>query len=305
VKFRFAAVVAAAALAASACAGPANKVATGDNKPATNSEKPATNEKPAPAALSAAEIVAASLEKTASVTTMEFEGKMSLPGPDGRILDTTLKGAVDNAKPLFVIEVDLATLLPDMPGGGGGKMLEIFDGKMLYVQFPEFMAEQMGGKRWMKIDPAALGDLAGFDLQAMLDQVRNADPTASFKAMLGAIDGERIVKIGTETVRGAQTTHLRATIDAAAALATVPQEVRDSVAQFLGDQDIVIDVWIDDDGLPRRMAYDFDFSKVPAAPKEMAGIMHFEMDIVSVGKPVEATIPAPSETVDFSELVNG
>jgi hypothetical protein len=122
--------------------------------------------------------------------------------------------------------------------------------------------------------------------------------------MLGGV-GDGVTDEGTEEVRGVETTHFAGSFTMRDALEEVPEDQRASVEALFGsgqlggdllDTEIPVDVFVDDDGLVRRMEMVMDFGAlggvdVPALTMAM-DLFDFGADI-SVAPPTgcDETLP--------------
>ena len=134
----------------------------------------------------------------------------------------------------------------------------IIDGLTFYTRSPLFDQALPAGKRWLKIDLDAIGKQAGFDVGALMTQGAGQDPTQVL-AYLKAASGD-VSRVGSEAVRGVPTTHYKATIDFRKMPDSAPADqraaVRRSIEQLIelsGASTAPIEVWIDEDGLARRL----------------------------------------------------
>ena len=96
----------------------------------------------------------------------------------------------------------------------------------------------------------------GFSDLASLSQGQN-DPTAQLEYLRGISDAE---EVGTEQVAGVETTHYSGTVDLDAAYDRLPDDTRGELKQAIaqarkqfGHGAMPVDVWVDGDGLLRRM----------------------------------------------------
>ena len=278
--FRWAAVAAALSLISlAACGGAASKSAA-PASPATTS----TTAAPTPL-----QLVLASSKRVADSHTMHFAMTMGMAG--GSI---TADGAVDAAAPLMTMTMDMGTLLPAAARKAGTTVSAILNDQAMYMQMPGLAAEA-GGKHWIRLDLASVGVDKLFG--SLAEQVRNADPSKALNYFDGARD---VTVVGPEDVRGVPTTHYRVTIDVQAALAKMPESVRSAMAPALAQLPATMpgEVWLDGDGLPRRVAYDISIPAGTAAPMTL----HFSMDLFDFGQPVSVSIPADSDVVDAGAL---
>ena len=193
---------------------------------------------------------------------------------------------------------------------GDGKMEVVFDGLVFYVGFPQGSAieEELGeGKRWMRIDLEQIGEEAGVDLGALMRL--NQSPIDQLRLLYAASDS--VEELGTEEVRGVETTRYRAQVDFGRALdATLDEsglegEEREALERQLRslkdesglDAPIPIDLWLDGDGLLRRLVLDL------AAPEgqELAMTMTMTMELYDFGVEVDVEAPAPGTYVDLTD----
>lgn len=164
----------------------------------------------APSESTALDLILASAGRAADAKTSRFEFTMSISGPNGP-LNLTATGASDSSVPLMSLDMDMASIIPGTPPGGA-TVSTVFDGKAVYMRFPEELAAGLpGGKRWARIDLAALSSQAGIDVAALSAQFNSSDPLANIALLTGAA-GE-VTEVGTEDVRGISTRHLRMTVD--------------------------------------------------------------------------------------------
>ena len=292
-KRRTAALLVVGALVLGACKGSTTTSGSGGSDKKTTKAEQKNDQAP-----EAVDFVLASATTSAEFKTVHFEMRMTMPGPDGRTLNVTMTGGVDTEAPLMVMNMDLGSMLGEEMGSGNVQML--FDGEALYMQMPEALPEA-GGKRWMRLDLSALGADPSFG--ELLTQLQSADPRNNWAQLEGVKEAE---ELGTEDIRGVSTRHFRVKIDVTDALAEMPAEAKAAFAEVYGDtKELEADVWIDDDGTIRRMAMDIDLSKanLPELEGVPTGAIHMEMDFFDYDRPVEAKIPAASETFDFSEMM--
>jgi hypothetical protein len=147
----------------------------------------------------------------------------------GESFDITASGVVDAAAEQMQMEMDMGALFDQLgestgeavPPGLTGTMEMVADGSTFYMRAPMF--SMLGVDGWISMTPEDLGTTAealglgagAYDFTQMLESLRG-------------VDGEPEV-VGQEEVRGVETTHYRASIDLARALAEVPADQRDEV----------------------------------------------------------------------------
>lgn len=139
---------------------------------------------------------------------------------------------------------------------------------------------QLPGSGWVSVD---LGDAAGPFADALGDLAAQ-DPRAPFDALRDV--SSEVAEVGREDVGGVATTRYRLTLDVQELLgdATLP-----GGAPQLGTTDL--DVWVDDEGLLRRMSYGLDD---PAAGELV-------IDVVIAYEDVTVEAPPADDVTSFDE----
>ena len=189
----------------------------------------------------------------------------------------------------------------NMPGVAGGFEMEmILDGSVMYMRSP--MLSQSSGldTDWISMD---LEELApGFSDLASLSQGQN-DPTAQLEYLRGISDAE---EIGTEQVAGVETTHYSGTVDLDAAYDRLPDDARVELKQAIaqarkqfGHGAMPVDVWIDGDGLLRRMTISLESGGNSAVDFGM----EMTMEIPEYGIAMDLPIPKDGDVTDVSDLL--
>jgi len=257
--------------------------------------------------------VAEAAQNTAQISTMHMSmrGTMSVPGLDAPVA-MTARGGFDNERKLGSMTMDMSdfakaaagTKLADPKLWRGEQVFDFGRHPILYMRFP-FMTQSLpGNKQWIRIDLQLVGEAMGMDFSQLM-QGTQSNPAQQLD-YLRAVSGD-LKEIGTEQVRGIQTTHYRATVDLRKYPELVPEDQREStqatidqLVKLTGLTTYPVDVWVDSKQLVRRMAFDQSF-------KTGAGKMSMQMsvDYFDFGKPVEVLIPPRSQTADFSELIKG
>ena len=151
-----------------------------------------------------------------------------------------------------------------------GRMEFVFDGLVYYMRLPEGV-EELGalGDKWLKLDLEKVDDEMAIDLGAL--QQTNQNPAQLMQFLRGASDD--IEELGQEDVRGVETTRYRATLDLdeaverGAEVGEFSDEMREQLQAEVermkvqtGFETLPVDVWIDENGLVRRMQMDFGFA---------------------------------------------
>ena len=176
----------------------------------------------------------------------------------------------------------------------GGDMETAFEGTTVYVRGPEGFGDVFGTDTpWISFDFVRAGASAtGVDMGGLSGL--NGDPTQGLALLKGASDD--IEELGTEDVRGVETTHYRATIDIERAFreqgeVTDPDQF-ERFLDTLGATTIPVDVWIDDEGRVRRQSYEHS---VPG------GKATATMELYDFGTDEPIELPSPEEVTDVTD----
>ncbi|MEX0990942.1 MAG: hypothetical protein WD004_01540 [Actinomycetota bacterium] len=241
--------------------------------------------------------------------TISMEGMGGFPGSDtgdGAGMSFTGHAEVDEANDLgkFTMEIPFA-----------GQMEMIQDGDVTYMKSAMFSGF-LGGdasKPWVKMDMSELGPEYG-DVSSLGGGSNN--PADMFAALQGVTDD--LQDMGTETIDGVETTHYAGTVDLQKAMEQVPESERAELEQSyagleaqLGGFTMPFDVWVDGDGLVRRVAFTFDLSNLGGelAATPVPGMqdlkMVMTMDLYDYGVPVDIQIPPADQVSDIGDMGGG
>ncbi|GEM_PF-1411981 len=195
-----------------------------------------------------------------------------------------------------------------------GKLQAIVDydgGLVVYMKVPDSLASDLGGKQWMQVDVGALMQQQGMDIDlGSLLQGQSNDPTQGLGMVRGA---DNVVKIGTDTIRGVQTTHYQLTVDLDKAIADAPTpEARDSLQKLSNlytVRKLPVDLWLDDQGRVRRFQESLNSGTI-RLPNNLltqgdpfAGHVTLTYDLYDFGRPVDVTLPPSSQVANINELL--
>lgn len=227
----------------------------------------------------------------------EFEMSISAAGED---LSFSGEADIDNEHQRVDMTMDLGML--------GGEMQILMDGGVVYMRSPAFKDIDT---EWVsldpsKMDPAAAAQFGGFG-------TGTTDPSAYIGLFAGVFD---VRASGEQELDGVATTHYVGTIDLKKVLegfsdvvgedvdAAARKQLETVVEQFgsLGiAEKIPFEIWIDEEGLPRRQRITMDFGKlVPGAEEASMGMT---VDFSGFGKPVDIEIPRPSEVTEMTDAM--
>ena len=238
-----------------------------------------------------AAVLASSSEKTIGAKSSKVALVMEITPEGGNPMKITAEGAFDYAARQGTMTMDAGSM--GVPGLSGNIELVLL-GDVFYMKFPPGL---LPGKSWLKIDLATIGEQSGIDL-AGLQELGSNDPSNFLRFLEGA--GDDAKKVGEEKVRGVDTTHYKASFDLEAAKAEAPENLRDDldrVIEQLGKSTIPADVWVDGDGLTRRMRF------VMESVGEQKASTTVTQELYDFGVKVEATAPPADQVSDFGQLL--
>ncbi len=205
----------------------------------------------------------------------------------GQEITATGEGAFD-------FDGQIGEMTMTMEGAGLPQGLEIemiVDGKFAYMKMP---ADLGMGSGWYRMDMSSMPGV-GANGASQFSQ----DMSQYLEFLRGASEGE-IEEVGTEEIDGVTTTHYKAELSFEKILEQLPEgEVEQFEAQLdaLGGSvdSVPAEVWIDEDGLPRRM-------KMTMSMDVQGQSMDMDMAFDFFDYGVEVDVQPPK---DFEELPTG
>jgi len=263
---------------------------------------------------------AASSSADASSGRFAFSMEMSFPGADEPFAFSG-SGAFDAESERASFTVDMssfASLLggffagmagpnaadaPDFDDPDGWKIDAVQDAPVTYVRFPALAEQLPAGKSWLRTDGRETGESQGLDF-TQFQQFTSNDPRKMLD-FLQAASGE-IETVGTEELRGVETTHYRATIDPLDYKRLAPPDKRqelESLVEQMATQsglgEIPVDIWVDQGGLVRKLAMELSPTE---AGTTGSGEVSLAFELYDYGEDVEIDLPPASEVVDASAV---
>jgi len=257
-------------------------------------------------------------QKSSAADSAKFDMKIELtmPGTD-KALSLGVDGGFDTPAQRSHLTADLsslAELFKSIGSSFGGtvkgdlgspedwKLEAIQDGDTVYIRFPLMAKDLPGGKTWIKGDAKALsgadaGQLSQFGSFAGTDP---RDVLGLLKAVSGSIEA-----VGSEKIRGVETSHYRATIDTSKVEQLVPEAQRqslggvDQAAKQAGLTELPLDVWIDADQRLRKLSIDLD-AKQPGTDQSVKASLVVEL--YDYGTPLDVELPPADQVVDAATL---
>jgi hypothetical protein len=176
------------------------------------------------------------------------------------------------------------------------QMHEIVDGLVVYMDVPLLSGSLPSAKPWIKLDMGKLGRQAGVNLGSIMESSNN-DPSQALSYLTGA--SSNVQNLGTDTIRGVQTTHYRATVDLQRMVDRAPARDRKALRktlatlrQQLGTSTFPVDVWIDSAGRARRISEKMSMPSLGAN-------MSMTEDLYDFGVKVNVTPPPADQTIGY------
>jgi hypothetical protein len=186
----------------------------------------------------------------------------------------------------------------DLPGGPSIEML-LVDGVM-YVSTSGLGVPVAPGVAWMRLDLRELG-LSPEEIARQFGGAgQMSDPASILESLQGVSDDAR--EVGPETINGVATTRYHADVDTDRAIDAVPPGARDRLRSALDafPHSFPVDVWIDDEGLPRRIEVRYEAHE---GGEDVAA--RLRMDFLEYGIPVDVAAPPAESTADVTSLLSG
>ena len=245
-------------------------------------------------------LVAESAAATADSGTARAAYTMQISGLSGASGGISARGSgvIDFAKRSTALRLHMT--VPQ--AGMTMDMSERVVGTTIYMHSP--LLSGATGKPWIKLDLEKFGKAQGLDMSAAMSS-GGSDPAQMLSYLSAASDS--IDRVGTEAVRGTQTTHYHVVVDLLKVADVAPSANRKALertlrreVELIGTHTMPIDVWIDSQGLVRREHLDMTMSPAAATtPVEM----QMTIDFFDFGAPVHVVAPPARQTADFADLV--
>lgn len=163
-------------------------------------------------------------------------------------------------------------------------------GDNLYAKVPSELSRFTGGKPWVRFSVSQAARRAGVNLN---DLLKRADPAEQTKIFTGSKDVHRV---GTETVDGVQTTHYQGSLTPKEAAEKLDSKARRSFQDLYqrdGAKQIVFDLWVGADNLPRKLT-----SKVTTAKASASSTMVYS----GYGRSFTVSAPPANQVADGDRL---
>jgi hypothetical protein len=239
-------------------------------------------------------LVAASVDKAVAAKNSKIAMEFKIDAA-GQNVSFTGDGAVDYVSKNLELKLQLPSSL-----GVSGTLEERLIGKTVYMKFPEEVASKLGGKSWFMIDASQLqGSSSG-------SSAFGQDPT-EFLTTLKSVSSS-VENLGTADVRGVKTTHYRAQVDLtkASSVSGTDSSQLEQYKELTGSDTLPEDVYLDSDGLPRRVSVTITPQAGSEAAKQLTSVSVL-VDFYDFGKADTDITPPPADEVGElpTSLLNG
>lgn len=189
--------------------------------------------------------------------------------------------------------------MPGMPDGFETEVITA--GSVMYMRIDGVPEPGIFPTEWVSFDLAA--SVPGFDELTAFGNGQQ-DPSNAFGYLQGAEEAE---ELGTETIAGVETTHYEVTVDLADSVSGVPAELRDEMRRMLrqfrkafGTTSMPFEVWLDDNGLVRRMIY-----RMGSEGGALGSFsMEMTVDVTEYGNDFDLEIPPASQVTDLTDMAS-
>ncbi|MFI6699326.1 hypothetical protein ACIBJC_10190 [Streptomyces sp. NPDC050509] len=259
----------------------------------------------APARSNASEVITAAYKKTSEAKSAKVRMTMSMPestgmvkgdiemsgvmGWDPSVMDMTMKGDALSAETSGLSEIRM-----------------VWVDNVMYMDMGAEAAKEMEGKRWMKLDMAAVAEASGD--KALEKQMTgglenmNQDPAQQLALLL---DSPQLKHVGSEKVDGVDAEHYKGTLSVDEmmksndSLAVLDEQERKALIDSLkksGMETYDTEVWVNEDDYPVKM---------DIGMKTSEGMMKISTHYSDYGAKTQVAAPPAGETFDIAEMMAG
>ncbi|WP_205696128.1 hypothetical protein [Conexibacter sp. SYSU D00693] len=222
------------------------------------------------------------------------------------------EGVTSLDRPAMDFSADIGKTLSSigLPVGDAQIRLKLADGQ-LYVQPKGVRGLDIpNGKSWVGLDIAQLADALGLDGKGLTSGF-SVDPAGQLQALTKA---KGLKEAGEEDVAGATTTHFTGTLKLRDLIAALPADQREQAQKaldqlakqgagtgFSADTAIPTELWVDDQGVLRRMRQTL---KTPSAQGVPAGEFRVQYELSDFGAKLDTSPPPASDRYDATDDLN-
>jgi outer membrane lipoprotein-sorting protein len=232
---------------------------------------------------------------------MSIRMEVTLPGSE-HANEITGEGVFDNVAQRGSVTMDLGSLV-GVAEQRLGTTTTVIDGTQIYMKLPFLEQVAPHLKQWIKIDLQETAKEQGIDLESLIQLGRGGDPSDALAYLRAAGDVE---DMGIEEVRGFETTHYATVVDLEKVPELAPEESRERVKQSVdqlmkltGKSTQPMDVWVDGEGLVRRLSIEQTVEQGPETSKTTTTI-----ELYDFNSEVSIEVPPADQVSDIKDLVS-
>ena len=236
---------------------------------------------------------------------LRLEGAAATPGAAG---GQGAEGA--NPEATITAQADLAkdrVAYLGLDPAGAPRAVRIYSGTTIYSRL---LGEAQTKRPWVRLDLTSLDpdeidndDVEITDAVRRLEQAQGFDnPLFLLKLLRGTLSGS-VDELGREDIRGVPTTHYKLNVDREKAVEDEDEDVQDAYeamfrTMFATRTVLPGEVWLDDEGLPRR----YTLTLKPNLRRRALADLRFTVEMFDIGQPVVIELPGKAETVEVDGL---
>jgi len=241
-----------------------------------------------PPKVTPAEAVAKARKNAEDITSLRYRLSGTVPGR------SRLEGEASMSTQPLAMSMKM-TATGDQRGNGPAEIR--FVDKVMYVGGSAVRPEKLKGKSWITIAPAVWGRGGAYNQSGgVLPSQLQAKPTAQSTLLTGSKD---LRLIGSETVRGAETTHYKGTVNSDG----LTRERLDLFIQLLVSDPLTMDLWIDGEGRTKqfRMRAEHNADLVGTGD----GPLDLTITFLDINQPVTIKAPPTKDTTRLAADTQG
>ncbi|MBA0054076.1 hypothetical protein E0L36_25470 [Streptomyces sp. AJS327] len=243
---------------------------------------------------SVTKVLTAATEKTKRAKSVKFTSTIKVTGQGVGQGDGEFSMSGSQSWDPVAAETTLDTGMLKELGAPEEMRLRMLDG-VSYLDAGEQAAAGLGGKRWLRVDPAQLTE---GEFNGMPSGAQQQDPAQQMSLL---VDSPQVKKVGETKIGGVKATHYSGTVTLEEALAAeasggVSDKERKRQLNTLKKQGFSgfdIDAWVGGDEYPVR---------TDLAMSGKKGSVKVSTRFTDYGTPVKVQAPPASQTVDLSDL---
>jgi hypothetical protein len=226
--------------------------------------------------------IAQAASKTTNVAGAHFQMNGRITAPGESTFAFSGPGEIADHGRVLHMKMAMPQALLGLKGNGNSEFEVVAAGDSYFLRGAVF--DQFAHGKWILVK----SNDSNFDLG-------QSDPARMLQYLRATSD---VTDVGKDTVRGVSTTHYSARLQIDKVADRVSADAARALRQMtktLGTKEIPMDVWVDADGLVRRVKLDWH-------PKDASFLM--TLDLFDFGD-VHIDVPSKSNAVDFSNLLGG